>query len=122
MTLQKGSIVTLNCDLIPNLGKSSLNYLSVKKSCEGTILEVVDHGFGFGFFGATSVVGHDYQVEFEISQGITLVIVCSDSQLNEEVPRVRHAKKEDLPLFIGQLKTQEGKDELERRLKTYGPF
>jgi len=56
-------------------------------------------------------------VKFEISKNVNFTTRIEAVNLNTEICRVRKAKYWRLPLFIGQLKTQEGKDELERRLK-----
>jgi hypothetical protein len=57
-----------------------------------------------------------HRVLTEDRKGKILFDTDRGDYVNQEVSRVRRAKKKNLPLYIGQLKTQAGINELERRL------
>jgi len=58
-----------------------------------------------------------HRVWTEDKDGTILFDTDRGDYVNKEVYRIRKAKAENLPLYIGQLKTKAGKDELERRMK-----
>ena len=60
---------------------------------------------------------YGHRVWTEDTNGKILFDTARGDYANKEVYRVRKAKVENLPLYIGQLKTQAGKNELERRMK-----
>jgi len=58
-----------------------------------------------------------YLIKFKFNNNLSYSCYCNENILNGEIDHVRNAKQWRLPLFIGQLQTEEGKAELERRMK-----